>query len=166
MPHQEGRTCDVKDDAACGGPNGGAGCRPDGCRLGASSGGRRRRHADLQRGERLRVRARLLAGHELPFCCARSQLRALCRQHLEIRRRYRLHPRRVWTVFAPSGTLAPGALAGGYAGGTASATVVVGVGANALIGGGGNSIALQPLSIEANRGLNVAAGIGAMTLTP
>jgi len=25
---------------------------------------------------------------------------------------------------------------------------------------------LQPLSIEANRGLNVAAGIGAITLTP
>jgi len=71
----------------------------------------------------------------------------------------------VWTVFAPSATLAPNALAGSYAGGTASATVGVGLGANALIGGGGNSIALQPLSIEANRGLNVAAGIAAMTLT-
>ena len=71
----------------------------------------------------------------------------------------------VWTVFAPTASLAPGALAGGYAGGTASATVGVGVGANALIGGGGNSIALQPLSIEANQGLNVAAGIASMTLT-
>jgi hypothetical protein len=72
----------------------------------------------------------------------------------------------VWTVLAPAVNLAPGALAGGYAGGTASATVGVGVGANALIGGSGNSIALQPLSIEANRGLNVAAGVAAMTLTP
>lgn len=72
----------------------------------------------------------------------------------------------VWTVFAPAAVLAPGALAGSYGGGTASATVGVGVGANALIGGSGNSIALQPLSIEANRGLNVAAGIAAMTLTP
>src|SRR5436309_3173952 len=41
----------------------------------------------------------------------------------------------VWTVVAPSATLAPGSLAGGYAGGTASATVGVGLGANALVGG-------------------------------
>jgi len=73
----------------------------------------------------------------------------------------------VWTVFAPTaGTLAPGALAGSYAGGTASATVGVGVGANALVGGSNRSFTLQPLSIEGNRGLNVAAGIAAMTLTP
>jgi hypothetical protein len=72
----------------------------------------------------------------------------------------------VWTVLAPAASLAPGALAGSYAGGTASATVGVRVGANALIGGSNNSIALQPLSIEANQGLNVAAGIAAMTLSP
>ena len=70
----------------------------------------------------------------------------------------------VWTVIAPTGQLGPGSLAGNYAGGTASATVGVGVGANALIGGNGNSITLQPLSLEGNQGLNVAAGIGAMTL--
>ena len=72
----------------------------------------------------------------------------------------------VWTVVAPTAALGPGALAGNYVGGTASATVGVGLGANALVGGSTNSIALQPLSIEANRGLNVAAGIAAMTLTP
>jgi len=72
----------------------------------------------------------------------------------------------IWTVVAPTAALAPGALGGSYVGGTASATVGVGVGANALIGGFNNSIALQPLSIEANKGLNVAAGIGALTLTP
>ena len=72
----------------------------------------------------------------------------------------------VWTVVAPTTALAPGSLAGSYAGGTASATVGVGVGANALIGGSGNTVALQPLSIEGNRGLNVAAGIGAITLSP
>jgi hypothetical protein len=72
----------------------------------------------------------------------------------------------VWTVIAPTANLAPGSLAGSYAGGTASATVGVGIGANALIGGSNNTIALQPLSIEGNRGLNVAAGIGAITLTP
>ena len=72
----------------------------------------------------------------------------------------------VWAVIAPTAALGPGALAGNYVGGTASATVGVGLGANALVGGSNNSIALQPLSIEANRGLNVAAGIAAMTLTP
>lgn len=72
----------------------------------------------------------------------------------------------VWTVVAPTAQLAPGSLAGSYAGGTASATIGVGIGANALIGGSGNTIALQPLSIEGNQGLNVAAGIGAMNLVP
>ena len=67
----------------------------------------------------------------------------------------------VWGVVAPTAQLGPGALQGNYAGGTASATVGVGVGANALIGGSGNSVALQPLSIEGNQGLNVAAGIAA-----
>ena len=71
----------------------------------------------------------------------------------------------VWTVFAPQANLQPGALTGGYAGGTASATVGVGLGANALIGGSGNTIALQPLSIQGSTGLNVAAGIAAITLT-
>jgi hypothetical protein len=72
----------------------------------------------------------------------------------------------IWTVVAPAGNLAPGALAGNYGGATASATVGVGVGANALIGGSGNTIALQPLSVEGNTGLNVAAGIAGITLTP
>jgi hypothetical protein len=70
----------------------------------------------------------------------------------------------IWGVFAPSSDVGPGALSGTYAGGTASATVGVGVGANALIGGLNKSIALQPLSLEGNKGLNVAAGIGSITL--
>jgi hypothetical protein len=72
----------------------------------------------------------------------------------------------VWTVVAPVAVLQPGALAGAYAGGTASATVGVGVGANALVGGSNNTIALQPLSIEGNTGLNVAAGVASITLSP
>jgi len=70
----------------------------------------------------------------------------------------------VWTVVAPSAVV-PGGLAGNYGGAVASATVGVGVGANALVGGSNNTIALQPLSIEGNTGLNVAAGIGGITLT-
>jgi hypothetical protein len=57
-----------------------------------------------------------------------------------------------------------GALQGGYGGVTASATVGVGAGANVLLGGFDKSIALQPISIEGNTGLNVAAGIGALDL--
>jgi len=70
----------------------------------------------------------------------------------------------VWVVVAPAADMSPGALAGDYVGATASASVGVGVGANALIGGSNKSIALQPLSIEGNQGLNVAGGIGAVSL--
>ena len=70
----------------------------------------------------------------------------------------------VWAVLAPTANLAPGALSGNFAGATASATVGVGAGANVLIGGSNRTISLQPLSIEGNTGLNVAAGIGAITL--
>jgi len=70
----------------------------------------------------------------------------------------------VWTVFAPTGVMVPGSLAGSYVGATASATIGIGVGANALIGGSGNTVALQPLSLEGNQGLDVSGGIGAITL--
>jgi Protein of unknown function (DUF992) len=69
----------------------------------------------------------------------------------------------VWLVFAP-GSIAPGALAGSYGGGTASATVGVGAGANVLIGGSSQQVTLQPVSVEGSIGLNVAAGIGAVEL--
>ncbi len=72
----------------------------------------------------------------------------------------------VWAVFAPTVNVAPGALAGDYAGATASATVGVGVGANVLVGGSNRTISLQPVSVEGNTGLNVAAGIGSITLRP
>jgi Protein of unknown function (DUF992) len=71
----------------------------------------------------------------------------------------------VWTVVAPTVNLAPGSLAGTYVGATGSATVGVGLGANVLVGGSGNSIALQPVSIEGSTGLNVAAGIAEITLS-
>ena len=58
-----------------------------------------------------------------------------------------------WAVFAPTRGSQRGDLAGNYGGASASATVGVGVGANALIGGSGNTIALQPLSGQAQTGL-------------
>lgn len=70
----------------------------------------------------------------------------------------------VWAVVAPTTDLAPGALAGDYGGATAGLAVGVGAGANVLIGGSTRSIALQPVSVEGNAGLNVAAGIAAINL--
>ncbi len=69
----------------------------------------------------------------------------------------------VWGVFAGTNRYT-GMLSGTYAGGTAQATVGAGVGANALVGGSNNSVALQPLSVQGQIGLNAAAGIGALTL--
>jgi hypothetical protein len=68
-----------------------------------------------------------------------------------------------WVVFAP-GKVDRGALAGVYLGATADAAIGVGLGANVLVGGFKKSIALQPLSVEAEKGLNIAVGIGEMEL--
>ena len=68
-----------------------------------------------------------------------------------------------WAVWAPSGSMS---LAGSYGGGAASATVGAGVGANALFGGSGNTISLQPLSGQAQTGLSVAAGVAGLELRP
>jgi uncharacterized protein DUF992 len=70
----------------------------------------------------------------------------------------------VWTVLAPTAAVPAGALAGDYGGVSAEATVGLGVGANALVGGSENSIALQPVSVQAQEGLNVAVGISALSL--
>lgn len=70
----------------------------------------------------------------------------------------------VWTVFAPAKDVGPGALAGNYGGVSAEATVGLGVGANALLGGSRNSIALQPLSVSGQEGLNVAVGVASLHL--
>ena len=68
-----------------------------------------------------------------------------------------------WGVLAPS-AVGPGALAGVYGGVSGEATLAVGVGANVLIGGFERSLSLQPVSIQGQTGINVAAGIAEMTL--
>jgi len=70
----------------------------------------------------------------------------------------------LWEVIAPNDHPGRGALDGHYGGLTAGAAVGVGLDANALVGGSTRSITLQPLSIEGTTGLNVAAGIGELTL--
>jgi hypothetical protein len=72
----------------------------------------------------------------------------------------------VWDVFAPSEGPKHGALAGNYVGVDASATIGAGLGANVLVGGSHRSFTLQPLSIEAQTGLALAAGVASMTLRP
>jgi hypothetical protein len=71
-----------------------------------------------------------------------------------------------WAVFAPTQRLGRGDLSGDYAGAAASATVGVGGGANVLVGGSANSIALQPLSLQGQTGLNVALGVSSLQLRP
>jgi len=70
----------------------------------------------------------------------------------------------IWSVVAPTEHMEHGALQGHYGGLTAGATAGVGVAANALVGGSTKGIVLQPLSIEGTTGLNVAGGIGELTL--
>ncbi len=71
-----------------------------------------------------------------------------------------------WTVFAPTRQFGPGDLAGDYGGVQSSATIGVGVGAYLLVGGSSNSFALQPLSVQGQTGLSVAAGIAGLQLRP
>jgi hypothetical protein len=71
----------------------------------------------------------------------------------------------LWAVLAPTRQLNPGELEGTYAGVSADAAAGLGVGANALIGGSNDTIALQPLSVEGQVGVNVALGVSALTLT-
>lgn len=69
-----------------------------------------------------------------------------------------------WGVVAP-GDVEKGALAGKYGGAGADVAAGLGVGANALFGGSNDQIALQPVSVNGNTGLNVAAGISYVTLS-
>ena len=71
-----------------------------------------------------------------------------------------------WGVFAPVARLGPGDLAGDYVGAQGSASIGVGAGGNALIGGSNNTIALQPLSLQGQVGLNLAAGLESLELRP
>ncbi len=70
----------------------------------------------------------------------------------------------IWAVFEPSS--GHGSLGGTYAGVSAEASVGAGVGANVLVGGGRGGVTLQPISVQGQTGLNVAAGIGSLNIEP
>jgi hypothetical protein len=70
----------------------------------------------------------------------------------------------LWAVLAPTTDLKAGALTGDYGGLTAGAAAGVGGNANVLVGGSTKSISLQPVSIEGDKGINLAVGIAAISL--
>jgi hypothetical protein len=71
-----------------------------------------------------------------------------------------------WAVYAPTQRLGRGDLSGDFGGASANATVGVGGGANVLVGGSANSIALQPLSLQGQTGVNLALGVSNLQLRP
>ncbi len=70
----------------------------------------------------------------------------------------------VWEVIAATSNVAPGALAGKYGGVDASVAVGLGLGADALVGGTGKAFSLQPFAVNAEPGINIAAGVENVTL--
>lgn len=71
----------------------------------------------------------------------------------------------VWTVLGSSEKVPSKSLVGNYAGVSAEASVALGAGANALVGGSDKSIVLQPLSVQGQTGLNLAIGVTGLTLS-
>jgi hypothetical protein len=69
----------------------------------------------------------------------------------------------VWAVYAPT-MRAAGFVAGTYADASAEVTVGGGIGANILVGGSYRTVELQPLSVQEQTGINVAAGIAEIEL--
>jgi hypothetical protein len=71
----------------------------------------------------------------------------------------------VWGVFVDTNR-GPGFLAGNYVGASGEATIAAGLGANVLIGGSNRTVALQPVSVSGQVGLNLALGVGDLSLSP
>jgi hypothetical protein len=71
----------------------------------------------------------------------------------------------VWGVYADTNR-GYGFLAGEYAGASGEATVAVGLGANVLVGGSNRTVALQPVSVGGQVGLNLAIGVANLSLRP
>ena len=69
----------------------------------------------------------------------------------------------IWAVFTGTNRYA-GMLAGTYVGASAEATIAAGLGANVLVGGSNRAVALQPLSVQGQVGLNIAAGVSQLEL--
>ena len=69
-----------------------------------------------------------------------------------------------WGVFAPTLQIGQGALRGRYVSASDNASLALGLGPNALVGGSNRRISLQPLSVEGQSGINLALKVAGMTL--
>ena len=69
-----------------------------------------------------------------------------------------------WTVLAATDVYEPSSLAGKYVGATADASFAAGGGVKVLTGGPNGGFSLQPLSVQAQEGINAALGITQFTL--
>jgi hypothetical protein len=72
----------------------------------------------------------------------------------------------IWAVLASSSQLPTDALVGEFVGVAADASLGLGAGAQVLVGGTRKSVVLQPLSVRGGVGVNIAAGVAGMRLTP
>lgn len=70
----------------------------------------------------------------------------------------------VWQVLGSTDVHRGPLLVGDYGGVSAEASVALGVGANALVGGSNKSVVLQPLSVQGQTGLNIAVGVTSLVL--
>ena len=70
----------------------------------------------------------------------------------------------IWAVFANTNRY-KGMLTGTYTGASAEMSLATGLGANVLVGGSNRTLALQPLSVQGQIGLD-AAGVGSLDLHP
>jgi hypothetical protein len=71
----------------------------------------------------------------------------------------------VWAVYADT-SRGYGFLAGEYAGASGEVTIAAGLGANVLVGGSNRTVALQPVSIQGQLGLNLALGVASLSIRP
>ncbi len=69
----------------------------------------------------------------------------------------------VWAVFTDT-VAGPGFLAGDYVGASGEVSLAAGLGANVLIGGSNRTVALQPISLSGQIGVNLAIGVASMHL--
>jgi hypothetical protein len=69
-----------------------------------------------------------------------------------------------WLVYARTRVLGSGALAGHYVGASGEASLGLGGGAKALVGGSRRSTVLQPFSVVGQVGVNLALGVAGLTL--
>ncbi|MDX8483493.1 DUF992 domain-containing protein [Mesorhizobium sp. VK24D] len=70
----------------------------------------------------------------------------------------------VWAVLAATRNHDAGDLAGSYYGVNAEASVVTGGGANVLVGGLDSAFMLEPLSVQAQTGVNLAVTVASLDL--